>query len=276
MKTVHIIVSMGLLASLFACEGIERTVDEMASVPTTDLPFITSFICPQDSVVRVRVERTTPVVGSVPGNSFPGQAISGATVVIADGTQSTTLVQGDFDRVYQTRPHSFTVLAGHTYQLTIQLPNGNKISSQCTVPSAAVPAPGIQGIKDPASGRVRFSWPNLPGSGHYYASYYYTYRVYYGVPSGNTAGPQEIFTDKKDLKAGVFFTKPIDVTTLPYETNAFIICHTDKLYYDYQHTIDALTIAKDNPFADPVRLPSNITGAYGVFCGYNRTVVAYK
>ena len=276
MKTAHVIVSIGLAISLFACEGIERTVDEVASVPATDLPYITSFICPQDSVLRVRVERTTPVVGSVPATSFPGQAIAGATVVIADGTQSTTLAQGDFDRVYQTRPRSFSVVAGHTYQLMIQLPNGNKISSQCNIPSTAVPASCIQGIKDPISGRVRFTWPNLPGSGHYYASYYYTYRVYYGVPSGDTAGPQEIFIDEKDAKTGVFYTKPIDVTTPPYDKNAFIICHTDKLYYDYQHAIDAITIAKDNPFSDPVRLPSNIIGAYGVFCGYNRTVVAYK
>ena len=273
MKTGQLLVWLAIGLGLNACEGLERSVVEVANVPTSDLPFVTAFIAPQDTVLRVRVERTVPVIGSLPANAFAGQPIPNATVSISSGPQSVTLGYNGRRLEYQTIPRSFTVRAGETYQLRIQLTNGSAITSSCTIPAEAVPIQSIRILREPTTTKVRFTWPDLPGPNNFYAVSFYLFRVFSDGTVDTTGDRlEEIFSDVSDMEGGRFVTKLIDPVWFSNERNALIISHTDKLYYDYHRALAALLLANDNPFADPIRLPTNMRGAHGVFCGYTRAV----
>lgn len=51
---------------------------------------------------------------------------------------------------------------------------------------------------------------------------------------------------------------------------------TDQAYYQYRDAIGRQTGAGDNPFAEPVPVPSNIQGGLGCFAGYNRSTMVIK
>lgn len=277
MKTARTLLWLALELGLNGCEGIERSVVEIANVPTSNLPFVTSFISPQDSVLRVKIEQTVPVVGQLPANTFAGSPVTGATVSITNGLQSVTLPYNERRFEYQTKPRSFTVIAGGTYQLTIRLKDGATISSSCTIPSEAVPLQSIRIIRDPNTPKVRFTWPDLPGPTNFYATSFYLFRLFSDGTVDTTGDRlEEVFSAESDSKGGRFITKLVDPVSFSNERNALIISRTDKLYYEYHRALSALVLAKDNPFADPIRLPSNMQGAYGVFCGYTRTTASLR
>lgn len=49
------------------------------------------------------------------------------------------------------------------------------------------------------------------------------------------------------------------------------LLHLEKLYYRYANAVINQRRNRDNPFAEPVLIPSNIVGGLGCFVGYNRT-----
>lgn len=49
------------------------------------------------------------------------------------------------------------------------------------------------------------------------------------------------------------------------------LLHTEKIYYQYASAVLNQRRNRDNPFAEPVLIPSNIQGGLGCFAGYNRT-----
>ncbi|CCH00530.1 hypothetical protein FAES_2521 [Fibrella aestuarina BUZ 2] len=49
------------------------------------------------------------------------------------------------------------------------------------------------------------------------------------------------------------------------------LLHLDKLYYRYANAVINQRRNRDNPFAEPVLIPTNIVGGLGCFVGYNRT-----
>lgn len=266
---------MGLVYVLMACDGLERSVDDSALVPTTDLPTITSFICPQDTVLEVRVERTLPAVGTRPQQSRIGEAIIGAVVTLTDGVKSVTLTQDlTYFGVYQTAPRSFSIEAGKTYSLRVVIPDGRVAEATCTIPVHAVDKKTVsleKATSQPGSSSpsVSVKWRDWVGELNYYALYHYAY--YPGKrPSSSSQGIRAYYEDT-NRDGQYFVSKPVSVQ--PNSVNSrdvFMLCLTDKLYYDYHKAIEANQLNKDNPFADPIRMPGNIRGGYGLFAGYNR------
>lgn len=49
------------------------------------------------------------------------------------------------------------------------------------------------------------------------------------------------------------------------------LLHLEKLYYQYANAVINQRRNRDNPFAEPVFIPTNIEGGLGCFVGYNRT-----
>lgn len=49
------------------------------------------------------------------------------------------------------------------------------------------------------------------------------------------------------------------------------LMHIEKAYYQYANAVMSQRRNRDNPFAEPVLIPSNVEGGLGCFAGYNRT-----
>ncbi len=54
------------------------------------------------------------------------------------------------------------------------------------------------------------------------------------------------------------------------------LLHTDENYYKYHDAVTRQGDTGDNPFAEPVQIPTNINGGLGCFAGYNRSTVVVK
>lgn len=54
------------------------------------------------------------------------------------------------------------------------------------------------------------------------------------------------------------------------------LLHTDENYYRYHDAIARQDATIDNPFAEPVLIPTNINGGLGCFAGYNRSTVMIR
>lgn len=274
----NVLILPGLISLLIACDGRERSVDDSALVPTTDLPTITSFISPQDTVLEVRVEKTIPAVGTRPQSSRVGEAIVGAIVSITNGVKSVTLAQDlTYFGVYQTAPHLFPVEAGKTYSLRVVIPDGRIAEASCTIPIHSVDRSTVS-LEKAASqqgssfANVSVKWQDRVGEPNYYALYHYYYSFYPGNkrPNSSYQGIRDYYEDV-NRDGQYFVSKPVSVQPDTKSShNVFMLCLTDKLYYDYHRAIEASQLNKDNPFADPIRMPANVRGGYGLFAGYNR------
>lgn len=273
----NVLLLLGLISLLAACDGLERSVDDSALVPTTDLPTITSFISPQDTVLEVRVEKTIPAVGTQ--SSRAGEPIRDAVVTITDGVSLITLRQNlNYFGIYQTTPRSFSVEAGKTYSLRVIIPDGRVAEASCTIPVHSVDRSTVSLEKSSMNQQsspftnVSVKWQDRAGEPNYYALYHYYYSFYSGdkVPSSSYQGIRAYYDDT-NRDGQYFVSKPISVQPDSKNShNMFILCLTDKLYYDYHKAIEASQLNKDNPFADPIRMPTNVRGGYGLFTGYNR------
>ncbi|RRB04162.1 DUF4249 domain-containing protein [Larkinella rosea] len=64
----------------------------------------------------------------------------------------------------------------------------------------------------------------------------------------------------------------IPLTQRPVSVSVMLL-HVDKNYYDYHRTLQQQGDIEGNPFAEPVLIPTNITGGLGCFAAYNRTTM---
>ena len=47
----------------------------------------------------------------------------------------------------------------------------------------------------------------------------------------------------------------------------------DQAYYQFQEAVIRQRRSRNNPFAEPVLIPSNIDGGLGCFAGYNNAIL---
>jgi hypothetical protein len=52
--------------------------------------------------------------------------------------------------------------------------------------------------------------------------------------------------------------------------NAYLL-NVDEAYFRYYDAVERQNQLGDNPFAEPVPVPTNILGGLGCFAGYNRS-----
>ncbi len=154
LKYLSFIVS---ICTMFSCE----TVVEDINLPYEERLVIESFISPQDTLLEVKVSKTSPVVGTFPSNQFYGgfgseakPIIEGVIVEISDGQKKATfqlqtiinsqgvdinpatgesMVQSR--RGYFLKAKDFPIVAGKTYTLTAKAPNLPDVAATCTVPN---------------------------------------------------------------------------------------------------------------------------------------------
>jgi len=322
---------------LFSCDSLRNEVDPNRLNKEAAKLVVTGFISPQDTVLAVQVNRSVPVLGQ--SNAI--RDVANATVTIRDGSQSVTLRYAvNYNRqnvnLYWASARSFPIVAGKTYTLTVETPNGQKATGQCTVPARA-PIPELQldsavvsrgfasfgtnGRQDVYTKEytVRARWFDIGGQRNYYrVAGLFQYQA--TPPASSTAvNPVIIQTvsfnanfsnsgtvaDSPSTDGGLltsresvfyrpnqnFIVSGPTGTTVTSQADAsqlqlgkllrfgvltISLLHTDEMYYRYHDAISRQQDTGDNPFAEPVQIPTNISDGLGCFAGYNRSVVVLR
>ncbi|MGA0557786.1 DUF4249 domain-containing protein [Larkinella sp. VNQ87] len=285
-----------ILLALAACQPLQQEVvpQQLTSEPVKLV--VACFIAPEDTVIAAKVARSRPLLDD---ETVTNLDITNATVTLQSRTQSVVLRYDARLRYYRVSPDEFPIIPGETYQLTVQMPDGQRVDAETTVPAPV----DLHRVRldsevvlenDVLRKRLfaRYFWTDPPGVPNYYE----TEGVFsYPCPNCNPAktvrepvqflsgsGERAFYTDQdrngKPLTSGngylgasipasdflfsTVFQKPLVLTAS--------LLHLNADYYRYHEALQRQQQADGNPFAEPVTIPSNIRGGLGCFGAYHR------
>lgn len=262
---------------------------------------VTCFLSPQDTTLTVKVTRSNTVVGDSISLLQTGNNVTDATVTLSNGDKSVMLL---YNNVVRSSPDSLKqpyysigarllpIIAGHTYTLTVTTPNEQQVSSTCTIP---VPIQPTAITLDTTNQRyaIRTRWQDPAGQ----VNYYQVAGIFRYITSTCKACQIESYSSLSfdGDNRGLFADAGIDGTiivsgraylTSPSTTNFYSqyktasvtvnLMSVDPAYYRFQEAIIRQRRSRNNPFAEPVLIPSNINGGLGCFAGYTNSTMTLR
>ncbi|RIV23413.1 DUF4249 domain-containing protein [Fibrisoma montanum] len=297
--------SIGFL-TLTGCQNLRQEVDLDGLTQQPNKLIVAAFISPQDTVLTVKVNRTRPIQD--PYNATSG-LVTNARVTLTNAGRSLTLVYNTTHQQYQADPARLPIRSGQTYTLTVQTPDGLRVSGSCTVPPAVpvqtVSLDSLEEVNGNKQYLVRLAWQDPPRTKNFYqpiGAFVYLRScgtcssaekarqrpVRAPIPFGTSTNLSGLVSD--DLRDGSVLTSewgalradstdkarstPNTVFRDYYAraTVTAVLLHVDEAYYRY-HTAAELAARYDgNPFAEPVIIPSNIKDGLGCFAAYNKSI----
>ena len=244
-----------------------------------------------DDVAIVLLSHTLPFFGEINTSQILTNSITGATVIVEDGTDVDTLVQlsplygiyiGNKIRGVEGKKYKLTVLAeGKTIHAFTSIPQSVKLDSVWWKPN---------GNRD----SLGFAWAHLTDPdtlGNCYRWYaqrinQYTYGSEKGKMKDSTfiPAPGSVFEDKfintksfdlsfprgrfqfsskeDDSNDEEFYFKRGDTIVLKF-------CSIDRTHFEFWRTEETQVQNNGNPFGSPAPLSSNIEGGLGIWGGYS-------
>ena len=228
-----------------------QTVVEGVELPYQERLVITSFISPQDTIIEVKVSKTTPTTGKFyynkPREGFDQQGnylpLEGVTVEISDGQRTVNIPlievtypkqissdpkkQGQIEyakrKGYFLKTKNFPIVAGKSYSLVAKAPNLPTATASCNIPLRKLTASDYQIIGGDKIDSV------LTGSGS----------------SGSTGG---VVTSNR------FYTlvKPFTVIIKDFasEENFYTIAYYTLSVYDRKDAVIPSIIVNQEPYSD--------------------------
>lgn len=265
---------------------------------------VSGFLSPQDTLLAVRVTRTQTVVGDSLSLLETGIVVPDVKVTLSEGDRSVVLpyykVNPPADSAYSINTRLFPIVAGKTYKLTVETPAGQRLSSTCTIPQAVLPKSitfdslsQIQGRATVQRHFVRARWQDPAGQ----ANYYQVAGIFRYSSITNFRDEKYSSLSFDDDNRGLFSDAGVDGTIMvsgrayltsvssatnvstnfssQYSTASVTVnlMSVEPTYYRFQEAVIRQRRARNNPFAEPVLIPSNIQGGLGCFAGYNNATL---
>ncbi|MCC7231571.1 MAG: DUF4249 domain-containing protein [Bacteroidia bacterium] len=280
-----------LLLVLLVFAGCEKNV-------TVDIPraseelVVEGYIEAGGSPVLV-LSRTLPFFGTIHTNGFIQNTVTGAVVIVSDGSVTDTLSQVPGYGVY----YSGAIIGqtGKTYTLHIDV-EGKTLTASTFMP-APVPLDSVWWKVDGNRDSLGFVWAHLTDPdtlGNAYRWFAKRINVYtYGELKGQVKdttfyAPEggSVFEDKfingksfdlsflrghapysqkeDDTNDEAFFYKRGDTIVVKFST-------IDRNHFEFWRTEETQVSNNGNPFASPAPVTSNIHGGLGIWGAYNST-----
>lgn len=277
MKKTHIFLIV-LLALFSSCEDMVTNVD----VPASESHYVIhSYLSPEDTAVTVYIDRSDPVFGNSDNDT---SWISQAHVLI-NGIE--LLRVSDYKVKFSLPADSLPIVAGQTYAVSLNIGTETVCSGVCTVPlnrNESVLYKGIDSVE----------YDSFEGSSYYdyYILYSFTdiaaeenfYRIaaevsYVDPYSGDTFVFTTYPESSQYIKDIVFSGGELSDRLFLGGTEAsdgisglkLILYTSDENYFHYHRAI--LSQGGDDPFSEPVIVPTNIDNGLGCVAGYRKYVL---
>jgi hypothetical protein len=233
--------------------------------------------------------------------------IDSAFVDLSDGTRTVRLGQRNTTQAGRYSPslyygistRAFPVVAGRTYTLTVSRRGYPSVSARCTVPAGVTPTRIQVDSTREQNGQgagvrfaARLSWPDPANAPNFYkidvtAQYDIPSRITTGQTVRDTVFRQTYTLPPRDNVSELYTDTNRNGQTLvsatyePFFTGQgaggvkraellFRLLHLDEPMCRFLKGVEQQRAQGDNPFAEPVLIPSNIEGGLGCFGGYNR------
>ncbi|SOD96146.1 DUF4249 domain-containing protein [Spirosoma fluviale] len=308
-----LITLLAVIGMFTGCSSLRNEVDPSQLGFAAPKLVVTSYLSPQDTNLAVKVTRSKTVV-SDDSLDTGGSNVTNATVTLAEGNRSVTLrynspnspVDSLKQPYYSASARLLPIVAGRTYTLTVVTPNGERATSTCTIPAPVRPTAVTFDSTTENQGRsllrryyVLARWQDPPAQANYYqVTGFFQYTTKCDSCGAKQVGATQlsISDDNRGLfsDAGVDGTQMISgkayVSSTPFTSNQLTnfygqyrnatvtvnLMSVDQHYYQFQEAVIRQRRVRNNPFAEPVLIPSNIQGGLGCFAGYNNATLILR
>lgn len=301
-------VGLGLigLILLAGCHKLQHEVDLARLNNEAAKLVVTCFLSPQDQVLAVKVTRTKSIVGQHQGASNDTDVVD-ATVQLSEGGRSVRLVYDAGQAYYRADVQKLPVIVGRTYALRVQTPANEQVTGFCTIPG---PVPLACATFDSLTeGQVqryfvRVQWQDLPAQTNFYqitglfryvtncptceknptyqareeAAYLHFDNLEGTLVNDYSHAGGTLISEPAFLNSTANGNDPQPGFRSQYKAATVVVnlLNIDRNYYQYQNAVVRQAESKNNPFAEPVLILSNLQGGLGCFGAYNRSTLTME
>lgn len=250
------------LIILWACDTVEVEPPEI--LDAEDKLVMNAIFSPASDTITVEISMSEKIFGIIPEPS--SNIVSDAVVTISDGSLTRTLSFDDVQKVYILPATQFSLEKEVTYRLELTA-NNKTVYAETSLPYKVNRLESVE-LND--SNALQISWQDLPNEKNYYRVYaesLYNRRegtdgeVYY---SRYKFFDNDFITDAhKDGQLLSVTSDALDEFQNRFDSVSIEVYSVDELYWDYFRVLDLDT--EEDPFSEPVQLPSNVVGGIGIF-----------
>lgn len=242
------------------------------------LPVMYSYICPDDTLIRLKLTSSAPLFSSNQINVL--EPVPNADVKISGDQGTAQLVFNNYTGYYELKTVSYPIVAGQVYKMTVTTINGDVATAEAQVPFTTVPinAISVDAFEENYSkgDRIKVFFTDEPGAVNYYRLAVAFAFVTAFIPDTiiDDARINELYSDVgRDGESvsldGRFYHQN---DSLKYYDIYLYNCNQS--YYNFQRSLR--NYSGDSPFSEPTLIYSNVKGGFGCFAAYTRSRLRYK
>ncbi len=264
------------------------TKEAMVTLPETKpLPVIYSYICPTDSVIRLKLMSSSPLFSGDQIDILA--AVSDGDVKISSAQGTTQLMFNQNTGYYELKTNSYPIVAGQVYKITVTTINGDVATAETQVPFTAVPINTITvetiTENNQTGDRIKAFFTDETNSVNYYriaASHCFVYNSKTDTIVNDTQ-INELYSDlnhngESSSLVGKFYQT---IDSSQYYSNEYydvFLYNCSQSYYNFYKSLknySGVGISFPPP-AEPTLMYSNVKGGFGCFGAYTRSMLRYK
>lgn len=239
------------------------------------LPVMYSYICPTDSVIRLRLLYSSPLYSSNRIDIL--SAVPDGDVRISGAQGTAQLVFNQNTQYYELSASSYPIVPGQAYKMTVTTAEGNVATAETQVPLTTVPINTItlETVQETfgKSDRAKIYFTDEPGRANYYrlgALYSFVYSWATDTMRQETYTNElysDLNRDGEEVALDRSFFQFSDSTgfysAIYYDIFLF---NCSRSYYNFHNSLR--NYSGDSPFTEPSLVYTNVTGGFGCFGAY--------
>lgn len=264
------------------------TKEAMVKLPETKpLPVIYSYICPTDSLIRLKLMSSSPLFSSNQIDVLA--AVSDGDVKISSAQGTAQLIFNPNTGYYEITTSSYPIIPGQVYKMTVTTINGDVATAETQVPLTTVPinTVTVENIQESSqtSDRIKTFFTDEANSVNYYriaASHCFVYSSQTDTIINDTR-INELYSDinhdgENSTLTGRFYLKSDSTAYYSTEYYDVFLYNCSASYYNFYKSYknDSGSGINFPPPAEPTLLYTNVKGGFGCFGAYTRSTLRYK
>jgi hypothetical protein len=260
----------------------------MVKLPETKpLPVVYSYICPTDSVIRLKLMSSSPLYSS---NEIDILApVSDGDVKISSSQGTSQLMFNQNNGYYELKTSVYPIVPGQVYKMTVTTINGDVAIAETQVPFTTVPinTVTVETIVEnyQTSDRIKAFFTDEAGSVNYYrlaASHCFVYNGQTDTIINDTE-INELYSDlnhnaESSSLAAKFYQRSDSAAYYSTEYYDVFLYNCSESYYKFYKSLgkgSGIGISFPPP-GEPTLVYSNVQGGFGCFGAYTRSMLRYK
>lgn len=250
------------------------------------LPVMYSYICPTDSVIRLKLLLSSPLFSSNQIDIL--SPVSDGDVKISSAQGTAQLIFNQNTQYYELKTNTYSIIPGQVYRMTVTTINGDVATAETQVPFTGVPIHTVTVETIPenyqTSDLIKVSFTDEPSRVNYYriaALYAFVYTSQTDTITKETR-IKELYSDinhdgENVSLNGRFYQRSDSTAYHSTEYYDVFLYNCSESYYKFYKSLrtDLAGIGFPPP-AEATLLYSNVEGGFGCFGAYTRSMLRYK